>query len=334
MTQPVAATRARTRSILFACAAGALLLAPAGASAAATPVEAYGIYGIGTVQAIANITEPAPRVIAVSYSGGAILVSDSGGVVAVGPNCAQVSPTIVSCTNPPGFVIRDVTVFAPAGDDQITATSLGPNVTQTYIDGNGGNDTMTTGPTADQLRADEGDDMLDGGLGPDQLEGMAGIDTATYANRTEPITIKINSAETLDGIVGDPDGADGGAEGDNVDTENVIGGSGDDTIEGQKSAQGSGAKLTKSLPEGIYTGGPGNDTLAGGYDSDQLLGGPGNDRLLGEQGSDKLDGESGKDRLSGGTQKDRLKGGAGKDRCSGGKGNDRARQCENESSVP
>ena len=147
---------------------------------------------------------------------------------------------------------------------------------------------------------------------------MAGIDTATYASRTEPVTVPTRAAPTvtLDRHRATPDGAAG--EGDDVDTENVIGGSGDDTITATTREQSSCRQdqLSKSDPADVFTGGPGNDRLSGGF------------------GADQLDGGAGKDRLSGGDGKDKLKGGAGKDRCNGGKSKDRARQCEREAGDP
>jgi Ca2+-binding RTX toxin-like protein len=225
----------------------------------------------------------------VSYSGGAYLVSDSAGVAA-GPDCTQLTPTLASCVPAIG-VIEYVGVYASGGADTITAISLGPTVTATGMDGNGGDDRITTGPTSDEHRADQGNDVLDGGLGPDQLLGQEGVDTATYASRSEAVTVSIDSEETPDGAAG---------EGDYTDTENVIGGAGNDTIVGSRQAsKGAVDKiLNKSLPANVFTGGAGNDRLSGGFG------------------------------------KDKLKGGSGKDRCSGGKGKDRARQCERESGIP
>jgi Ca2+-binding RTX toxin-like protein len=330
MTQMAAATRVRRPSIWLLLALGALLAAPASASATPAPVEVLTGLGSGATVAVGDtslINDTTPHVIDVSFSGATYLATDSAGVVA-GTGCAQVTSTVASCTDPVGKTVNSVSVYASGGPDTITALSLGPRVTETGIDGNGGDDTITTGPTRDELRADDGDDLLDGGLGPDQLLGMEGVDTATYTSRTEAVTVSVDAENT-------PDGAGGGSEGDHTDTENVIGGAGDDKIGGSKKPiRGDDKFSNKSLPSNVFTGGPGNDKLSGGYDKDELDGGAGNDRLSGEKGSDQLDGAAGKDRLSGGPQKDKLKGGPGKDRCSGGKGNDRGRQCENESSIP
>ena len=90
------------------------------------------------------------------------------------------------------------------------------------------------------------------------MEGDVGTDTATYASRTVPLTV------TIDDIAND--GAT--AEGDNVktDVENLVGGSGKDSL------TGSGA------PNEIR-GGAGNDSIAGG---------PGDDDEYGEDGNDSF----------------------------------------------
>jgi Ca2+-binding RTX toxin-like protein len=263
-----------------------LLALPSSAGATAAKAEVYGpaVFVGGTNL----IHDTSPHVIDVSYSAGAYLVSDSAGVAA-GPDCTQLTPTLASCVPAMG-VIEYVGVYASGGDDTITATSLGPTVVETGMDGNGGNDRITTGPTKDELRADDGDDLLDGGLGPDALLGMAGTDTTTYASRTEPVTVSIDTKLTPDGAAG---------EGDDVDTENVIGGSGGDRISGDpKRIDFDKKQLSKSDPANVFSGGAGNDRLSGGFG------------------------------------KDKLKGGAGRDRCSGGKGKDRAKSCERKSGIP
>ena len=109
------------------------------------------------------------------------------------------------------------------------------------LSGGAGNDTLRGGGGTDTLRGGNGDDSLDGGAGPDLMQGGHGIDTATYAQRANPVSISLDSAAN--------DGAPG--EGDNVDqgTENVEGGSGNDTI------------LTTHDATGRVTCGPGTDTV-------------------------------------------------------------------------
>lgn len=78
-----------------------------------------------------------------------------------------------------------------------------------------------------------------GGTGPDVFNGGAGEDTVSYAGLTRGVSV------SLDGTA--DDGALG--EGDNV--EDVIGGSGNDT-------------LTGNDQDDAFYGGAGNDTISGG----------------------------------------------------------------------
>ncbi len=136
------------------------------------------------------------------------------------------------------------------------------------------------------LRGGSGDDTFDEGStanGPEILDGGPGIDTVSYAGRTADLAISI------DGL---PDSGEPG-EHDTVLTtvENVVGGSGDDTIYGSGLAN-------------VLDGGPGNDTISGGAGNDTLRGGTGTNTLRGDAGDDRFDqGASalGADTIIGGT---------------------------------
>ncbi|WP_052272475.1 M10 family metallopeptidase [Leisingera sp. ANG-M7] len=100
--------------------------------------------------------------------------------------------------------------------------------------------------------------------------------------------------------------------------ENVIAGSGNDSVTGNAAANtlhGEGGNDTLS-------GGGGGDRLWGGTGNDSLLGGDGNDRLWGMDGSDRQYGGEGNDQLWGGQGADRLYGEAGADTLDGGWGDD------------
>ena len=64
------------------------------------------------------------------------------------------------------------------------------------------------------------------GLGADTVSGLTGVDTITYASRTATVIVKLD-ANANDGQVGELDKI-------LTDVENVIGGSGKDTITGSK----------------------------------------------------------------------------------------------------
>jgi Ca2+-binding RTX toxin-like protein len=117
-----------------------------------------------------------------------------------------------------------------------------------------------------------------------------------YSERQQAVRV------TLDGRAND--GEIGIAEKDNVrqDVEEVFGGSGNDRLTGNASAN-------------VLDGGSGNDILIGGGGNDQLAGGSGNDRLTGGLGIDLLQGDAGNDRLvARDRRRDRVEGGGGTDR--------------------
>jgi Ca2+-binding RTX toxin-like protein len=129
-----------------------------------------------------------------------------------------------------------------------------------------------------------GDDILTGSDGPDQINGGNGND-----------------------IVFGGDGDDSVAGGNGNDTLN--GGQGDDRLTG-----GNGID--------ILIGGAGNDKLDGGNGNDRIDGADGNDTIVGANGDDRLLGGAGHDTLSGGNGADTLDGGAGSDSLTGGNGTD------------
>jgi Ca2+-binding RTX toxin-like protein len=146
-----------------------------------------------------------------------------------------------------------------------------------------------------------GDDTLDGGGGADTLIGGDGNDTASYATRSAAVTVDL-STPFGDGEAGENDNVVG-------DVENVVGGSGNDTLSGDAVAN-------------VLFGGAGADTLNGGGGFDHLEGGPGNDSLNGNDDRDVLDGDQGADTLNGGAGNDTLSGGPDDDSLDGGPGAD------------
>jgi uncharacterized delta-60 repeat protein len=160
-----------------------------------------------------------------------------------------------------------ISITGGGGSDNISISS---NVTylSATIAGGTGNDTIGGGVGNDLLSGNDGNDRLDGAsAGGDTLTGGGGLDTSNYSSRTDALKI------TLDGTSND--GGSNGAEGDNVQTEEVLGGSGNDTI----------------------TGSAGDDYLSGGAGADSITGNGGNDVITGSTGSDKMYGNAGDDFL-------------------------------------
>src|SRR6266850_977151 len=203
------------------------------------------------------------------------------------------------------FNLADVTavhVRAGGGDDHV---QLDPGVPFAELEGEGGDDTLIGGDSDDTLEGGAGNDVMDGKGGRDVLDGGAGFDSADYRFRNEDLVITLNDAPD--------DGANGGAEGDNVrsNVEHVVGGSGNDLIVG-------------SDVDNSISAGDGNDTVLGGLGNDSLDGDNGDDWLIGEQGDDRITGGPGQDLMEGRSgndtfvaaqdgQRDTLEGGTGTD---------------------
>ena len=131
------------------------------------------------------------------------------------------------------------------------ADSLTGDANDNYLGGNAGADTLLGGL---------GDDTLSGGAGNDRLDGGDGAgDLADYSYATSGVTVTLDASGNAQVTVSATD----------VDTlfnvEGVIGGSGNDALSGNASAN-------------FLSGGLGDDTLfGGGAGNDTLFGGAGND---------------------------------------------------------
>ncbi len=114
---------------------------------------------------------------------------------------------------------------------------------ESVIGGSAG-DRLTGDQFANRLEGGAGDDVIKGGGGNDALEGGLGIDTVDYSDKTASVAITLAGSVAAGVTVG------GIAEDSVRYIENVIGGSGNDTITGDKNAN-------------VFRGGAGNDALDG-----------------------------------------------------------------------
>ena len=113
--------------------------------------------------------------------------------------------------------------------------------------GQSGDDIITGGAGNDLLYGQNGNDTLTGGAGNDLLDGGSGTDSVDYSDHTAGLTINL-SLTAAQGIAP--------GETDTIrNIENVVGGSGDDSIIGTTAAN-------------VIQGGIGNDALNGGSGSD------------------------------------------------------------------
>jgi Ca2+-binding RTX toxin-like protein len=157
-----------------------------------------------------------------------------------------------------------------AGDD--TIDGMGGN---DILYGGTGNDSILGGAGDDSIFGGAGDDLLDGGANQDTLDGGAGNDTLMAGSGADvfeggdgvdvyDIGNSLVSAFAFEVNLGDGVGSYGTTF---SNIENVIGGSGDDTLIG-------------SAANNALTGGAGNDSIDGGAGNDQLDGGADADTFI------------------------------------------------------
>ncbi|WP_259916945.1 nidogen-like domain-containing protein [Jannaschia sp. M317] len=162
-------------------------------------------------------------------------------------------------------------------NDQITGNNqsneLRGNAGNDAMDGDDGNDTIKGEEGDDTLIGGDGDDELSGGAGADALIGGPGRDSASYRDATMAVVADLENA-----------GANSGeAAGDTFSSiEDLIGGSGDDSLSGTATAN----VISGSDGDDTLVGRGGNDTLNGDNEDDVLNGGEGADRLNGGRAND------------------------------------------------
>ena len=260
----------------------------------------------------------------------------TGGSIAIGSlqfgaNCFPVTdkavPNAVDCTSTgSSFPEIDANLggnqdyFSPA-DDQPGGTLpkavVDGGTEADYIKGTANADTLTGGAGDDELFGNGGNDTLKPGAGSDHVSGGAGADTADYSDQRTDITV------TLDDRTDDGPGTHSNI---GSDVENVIGGTGNDTLVGNDGAN----NLQGGAGNDTIQGGLGNDVLAGGAGGNVITGGPDaiadgstdDDTITASTGDDHIFGGAGKDTIndSGGANEDH--GGAGDDTIAAGGGND------------
>jgi Ca2+-binding RTX toxin-like protein len=184
-----------------------------------------------------------------------------------------------------------------------------------------------------------GNNTLTGTEANDAIQGLGGVDTASYAAAAAGVGVSLaisgpqdtgsagrDTLVSIERLLGSAHGDRlGGDDGPN----RLDGGAGDDTIEGGggndtlvgglNGSQGDtlsygaalgGVSVSLALTTAQVTGGAGTDVISG---FEHLSGGAGNDRLTGSTLANRLDGGAGDDTLRGGLGSDTLSGGAGAD---------------------
>ncbi|WP_165916545.1 calcium-binding protein [Caulobacter sp. BK020] len=189
-------------------------------------------------------------------------------------------------------------------------------VTQTdllTVDGGAGDDVVISSNSSVNVFGGAGDDRFVSGKAGDTFDGGAGSDTIDYSGYATALTIIL-----ANGV---------GPNGDTfTNVENIIGGSGDDTLIGDGgnnaltggagidtvsyATASSGVTVDIALAGAQQTGGGGADTLSG---FENLTGSSFGDRLSGDAGANLLTGGGGNDVLIGRGGADTLSGGSGTD---------------------
>ena len=239
--------------------------------------------------------------------------------------------------------------------ENVLGSSYGDTIT-----GDDGVNTLTGGAGNDKLNGDDDNDILNGGSGGDTLDGGDGdMDTATYADATEGVTIDLSSVSESNNVTTIRNsGGQGDARGDRfIDIEKFIGSDHDDTfIAGPEvdNVDGRGGSNTISYqssrdPVVVALSDSGiqdinqhesreNYNYAKGdilTNIDNIIGsnvnlstkihGDGDefdDVLTGNSTANVIDGRGGDDSISGGGGDDTLIGGSGSDTLTGGGGTD------------
>jgi Ca2+-binding RTX toxin-like protein len=217
-------------NVATAAGVASVKVAPGSPRGAATSVAVVG--GQLQIRAGAGVVND----VLVQQKGTDVIVTDPGATLGLGSGCTTISPISASC---PKSTITSIDIDLGDQDD---ATTIYPGlVLPSTIRGGDGDDAIEGG---------DGDDVIDGGLGADIIRGYGGSDTISYATRTAAITFT-NAVTRNDGEANEHDTIE-------TDVENVIGGSGNDTI------------TTPFAARHVITGGAGADSITGGPLNDTI----------------------------------------------------------------
>jgi Ca2+-binding RTX toxin-like protein len=318
------------RRRLYSC------IALAGALVVLAPAAAQGSILVGGGNAVFYAADPGEtNVVTVERSGSNIVVSDTGATIAPTAPCVSVTAQQATCPALP----FDFAFQAQLGDldDRATIASSFAGMSQAILVGDEGNDQLnnTSFLPAVGLFGSDGNDILAGGRGFDQITGDAGNDTIDAGPGSDFISDGAGDDVALGGPGGDSFGTDPVADG----ADTLGGGPGfdfigysrgvplsitlDDVANDGESCPGAGCEGDNvgSDIESV-SGGRGPDTLIGGPRADSISGSGGNDVIDGGAGIDSVSGDAGDDTVLGGPDRDSLFGGEGSDLLDGGSGDD------------
>ncbi|MEA2479164.1 MAG: hypothetical protein QOJ07_1086 [Thermoleophilaceae bacterium] len=227
--------RTARRAALGLALAALAVPAQAGAATVASSAGTITVTGAASTEA-SNLT--------ITQAGSAYSIADTNVAPTPSAPCAATGdPKVVTC---PAAGVTALSANLNDGPDTWDSTAVAVN---TNVNGGPGDDRLYTGAGADNLNGTGGNDWLDGGMGTDVLTGGPESDVAIYTSHSQPVSIN------LDGVANDG----GPGENDRImgDVESLMGGSGNDTVTGNASAN-------------FLAGGLGDDTITGGGGADYV----------------------------------------------------------------
>lgn len=315
-----------------------------------TSISGNGTVGVNLVNSDNSVKDAAGNVVAAT-SGGILTVNAPDGPVQLSGTTLTVNGTsladsiTVTETSTLTVVLNGVSyVYTPAqvtqifingndGNDTILVNSL---LDGTALTADGGNDndsirasaavatgvTLIGGNGSDLLIGGSGSDTLDGGIGNDWLNGREGSDVLIGGTGNDVYAFDNGAANQLDTVV---ELADEGTDllnfstlttGVTVDLTSLT------AIAGMIHRMVVVGEAGQEANFENISGGSGSDMLIGNAANNLIMGNLGNDTLKGNDGNDQLEGSDGKDTLYGGNGSDYMVGGIGDDWMNGGEGND------------
>lgn len=171
--------RGRRLAVLTVLLAGLILPASAGANTSLVQVTGSAVRIDGLKGTPSQVEVRYKRAAEAGFGevGDRILVTDEGGVQAIGADCASLSATQVSCNAATTIAVE---AFLGDGDD-VMVINAGkadgiPRRMSTDLDGQAGADVIRGGLGDDVIRGDAGRDVLAGWSGDDELFGGSGAD--------------------------------------------------------------------------------------------------------------------------------------------------------------
>lgn len=213
--------------------------------------------------------------------------------------------------------------------------TLDLSLTGAQSTGGSGTDTISN---FENLTGSNYNDLLAGNEGANILDGLAGVDTVSYAASTVAVTVDLTSQTAVAGAIVDTvlnfENITGSAYDDlmigDLRRNAFDGGNGADTVSYQNVKEGAGGVVADLSIIGAQ------NTRAAGYDTfvrignttrssiENLTGSVNDDKLSGDEYNNALNGSAGNDSLFGGNGADSLTGGTGDDLINGGNGSDTA----------